>query len=101
MQKASFSPPKGEATPQEGPKAWAVVLARGQVTLNMLTKSGLNLEGKGAEKVIVGFEALGKPGAAREGTGWQQVKVRSSLGAVSTLLYEGDGSVSGFLRLKR
>lgn len=73
------------------------------ITLDELTQKGLKAPATwGSKRVRVGFRAVGKPfNVAR--TGWWAVRLRSSFGGASTLLYEPEheGRVSGLLRLKR
>ena len=84
------------------PKQAAILLLRGKTSLENLTKWGITLPiaGKGKDMTRIRFEQIGKPFYARPATGWMAVKVRSSLGALSSLLLE-DGSVSGILRVRR
>ncbi len=84
------------------PKQAAIMLPRGRTSLENLVKWGLSLPtaGKGNDMTRVRFEQIEKPFYARPATGWMAVKVRSSLGALSSLLLE-DGSVSGILRVRR
>lgn len=84
------------------PKQSAVMLQRGKVSLAGLVGEGLvfPITGKVEGQTRVKFEQVGKPYVARLATGWMAIKVRSSLGALSSLLLE-DGGVSGILRVRR
>ena len=86
------------------PPRWPTVLVeRGSTTLAVLLGAGLAVRARGGrERTVVRFARLRGPAKAQEGTGWLTVRVRSSFGGVSDLLYDADtDGVSGILKLQR
>ena len=86
------------------PPRWtAMLIGRGSMTLAALLGDGLAVQTRsGRERTVVRFARLRGPAKAQEGTGWLTVRVRSSFGGVSDLLYDADtDGVSGILKLQR
>lgn len=88
------------------PKFRTITLEPGTMTLDLLLREGIVTpggSGDGKARVKVEFKQVGEPFTVRERTGWQAVKVKSSFGGLTTLLYVADkaGEVSGVLRLRR
>jgi hypothetical protein len=85
------------------PKWHLQLIERGHVTLKGLLTFGVEAQAKvGKEPIQVTFRQIGEPFPARVGTGWMAVKVKSSFGGLSNLLFDAEsGEVSGLLRLQR
>ena len=83
----------------DSPARSRLYLERGATTLSKLLEKGLRVRGKKGGHLQISFVQVGKIFRAREGTGWEAVRVRSFYGAESLLLHES-GGVSGLLRLK-
>jgi hypothetical protein len=95
-----------EETGKVPPRFRTILLERGGHTLNSLLNDGLSvLAGrpgkKGGGRTRVRFKKVGKEFCPRRDTGWMAVKVKSAFGAVSVLLLDEGGGVSGLLKLKR
>ena len=83
------------------PRARMIMLPKCATKLDELLRHGVTEDALGGGEVRVTFEQMGKPFKPRAATGWRAVKVRSSFGAITTLLMDVDGSVSGLLKLRR
>ena len=85
------------------PRFRATLLERNRITLRALLTDGLLVPAGKKENLTthVRFKQVGKTFKPRQGTGWWAVRVKSIWGAISTLLLDDAGTVSGLLRLKR